>query len=190
MTEMRYSEDIGSKVIVAAARFLGLTEIRSNDKWDNLETAGLDDVGKELREELLRVGWQSTWPYCMAFCEAVWTRAYQGRAELMRVRQMLTPGCLQSWRNAVAAGWTESTPRTGSIGVMRKGDTIYGHAFIVRTVQNETLYTIEANTSPALDSAEAEREGDGVYKKTRRLHFQPTTGLHLLGFITPMTESE
>lgn len=186
---MKYSSDIGARAVVAAARFLGLTEVQSNAKWDNLDTAGPDPIAGELKAELVRVGWETGWPYCAAFCEAVWRKAYLGRGELDVVKRMLTPGCLQSWRNASEKGWTSSTPQVGALGVMRKGETQYGHMFIVRAVQNDTLYTIEANTSPAAGSPEAEREGDGVYKKTRRLHFSPSNGLYLLGFILPMSES-
>ncbi len=180
-----YSKEIGARIVVAAAPFVGLTEIRSNDKWDNLSTKQHDPIADELRAALVRVGWQSGWPYCAAFCEAVWSIAYQGRAELDKVRKMLTPGCLLSWRNAVESGWTSTHPQVGAIGIMRKGESESGHAFIVRAVQGLDLYTIEGNTSPAPGSPEADREGDGVYAKKRILSFKPTSQLHLIGFILP-----
>lgn len=184
-----YSPDIGKRAVIASARFLGLTELRSNAVWDNPSTPGHDDIADELRAELLRVGWQTGWAYCAAFCEAVWRMAYQGRKELDAIKAMLTPGCLVSWRNALQRGWTSTVPAIGAIGVMRKGDTQFGHAFIVRGVRDKTLLTIEANTSVSgALNVEADRNGDGIYAKTRELVFRPSASLHLLGFILPCTE--
>lgn len=176
----RYSSELGARVVVAAARFLGLSEICSVREWDNLDLSN-DPVSTELRGELMRTGWHSDWPWPTAFCEAAWAKAYQGRAELSQVKLMLRRGCLQTWWNAVEADWTSSTPQVGAIGVMRHGDLDKGHLFIVRAVQQDTLYTLET----AFDSEKA-----NVCKQTRRLHFSPSSGLYLLGFILPMTESE
>ena len=176
---------IGARAVMRAGHFLGLTEVKSNALWDDLSTPEKDAVADELRAELMRSGWQSGWPYCAAFCEAVWRYAYQGRAELPMVRQMLTPGCLVSFNNAAERGWTSQTPCIGAIGIMKKGATTNGHAFIVTGVKGDTLSTIEANTSPAPGTAEADREGDGVYRKTRKLLYKPTSQLHLVGFILP-----
>jgi hypothetical protein len=183
-----YNKDIGQRAVVAASRYIGLTELKSNATWDKVSTPGHDDIADELRAVMLRTGWQLGWPYCAAFCEAVWREAYQGRTELDAVKAMLTPGCLMSWNNALKAGWTSMTPQVGAIGIMRKGDTSMGHAFIVRGVRGSTLLTIEGNTSAAgAVSAEADRNGDGVYAKTRELTFKATSGLHLIGFILPCT---
>lgn len=186
---LQYNKDIGARAVVAAARFIGLTELKSNATWDKASTPGHDDIADELRASMLRTGWQLTWPYCAAFCEAVWRDAYQGRKELDKVKTMLTPGCLVSWNNALKRSWTSQTPQVGAIGIMRKGDTQLGHAFIVRGVRGSTLLTIEGNTSAAGSvGVEADRNGDGVYAKTRELSFKPSDGLHLVGFILPCTE--
>lgn len=185
-----YSPTVGAAIVRAASRFVGLTEVRSNAVWDKLDTPAHDVLADEFKAELLRVGWQTGWPYCAAFCEVAWKLGYQGRPELANVRAMLTPSCLSSWKNAVNAGWNSQEPRLGSIGIMRKGATDLGHAFIVRgMIDRETIATIEANTSPMPGSLNADREGDGVYCKTRSLTFKPTTGLHLIGFITPLIDS-
>jgi len=180
-----YSKDIGARVVLEAAKFVGLTEVRSNSEWDNLDTPTKDAIAAEFKGELLRVGWQTGWPYCAAFCEVVWRRAYAGRAELPDVKSMLTPGCMLTWERAVEAGFVSRLPLIGSIGIMRKGATASGHAFIVAGVKDDQLLTIEANTSPEANTPEADREGDGVYRKHRQLVFKPTAGLHLLGFVNP-----
>ncbi len=179
-------EELGAKIVVAAARFVGLTEVRSNDKWDDLSEDGHEQVADELRAELLRVGWQSGWPYCAAFCEVCWRIAYRGLVDEVVVGRMLNPSCLQSWRNAVDLGWASQKPTIGSIGVMQKGDSGQGHAYIVRGVKDKQIATIEANTSPMIGTTSQDREGDGVYCKKRQLVFKPTTGLHLIGFINPL----
>lgn len=185
---MKYSLDIGAKVISSAARFVGLTEVRSNTSWDLIVTAGKDAIAEEFHAELLRVGWQDGWPYCAAFCEVAWKMAYQGRPELPKVRTMLTPGVLQSFHNAAEQGWTSKEPKIGAIGIMRNGETEHGHAFLIRGWTSDKIATIEANTSPASGDPLRDREGDGVYMKERNFVFAPTTGLHLIGFIHPCTE--
>ena len=181
----KYSPAIGARAISRAAHFLGLTEVASNAEWDDLSTPVKDAIADELKAELMRAGWQSGWPYCAAFCEAVWRYAYQGRAELPDVKQMLTPGCLVSFNNAAEKGWTSKEPVIGAIGIMKKGSTSNGHAFIVTGIKGKVLQTIEANTSPNAKTAEQDRNGDGVYRKTRELVYKPTAGLHLVGFIIP-----
>lgn len=183
-----YSPAVGARAVLQAAKFAGLTEVRNNAAWDNLDTPGRDAVAEELRAELLRTGWQLGWPYCAAFAEVVWRRAYQGRTELPVISSMLNPHCLTSFRNAAERGWTSKTPQVGAIGIMKKGDSSSGHAFIVAGIEGSVLHTIEGNTSPAPGSPEADREGDGVYRKKRPLSFAPTTGLHLIGFILPCVE--
>lgn len=180
-----YSFPIGARAVTRAAHFLGLTEVRSNQEWDDLSTKEKDANADEFKAELMRAGWQSGWPYCAAFCEVVWRHAYQGRAELPMVKQMLTPGCLLSFNNAADQGWTSQHPKVGSIGVMRKGSTSQGHSFIVTSVIGDTVKTIEANTSPTPGTVEQERNGDGVYAKSRKVVYKPTAGLHLIGFIIP-----
>lgn len=180
-----YSKDIGAKVVLEAAKFLGLTEIRSNAEWDDLSTSMKDTIAEEFKGELLRTGWQTGWPYCAAFCEVVWRRAYAGRPELPDIKEMLTPGCMLTYERAVNLGFVSKTPVVGAIGIMKRGTGPQGHAFIVAGISGTKLTTIEANTSPVPGTVSADREGDGVYKKTRLLEFKPTTGLHLIGFIQP-----
>lgn len=171
----KYSSEVGARAVMRAAHFVGLTEVRNNVSW------GDSALAAEFKAELLRTGWESGWPYCAAFCEVVWRYAYQGRAELPTVKAMLTAGCLQTYNNAVNEGWVSKIPCVGSIGIMKNGATEKGHAFIVASVGDDVLTTIEGNTFAESES----REGDGVYRKHRVLEFRPTTGLHLLGFVTP-----
>ncbi len=184
-----YSKDVAARIVVRAAKFAGLTEVKNNQVWDDLETPGNDPMAAELRAELLRTGWQLGWPYCAAFVEVCWRYGYQGRTELPKISNMLNAHCLSSWHNAAEAGWTSKTPQVGAIGIMKKGETTSGHAFIVSGISGTLLQTIEGNTSPGQVGPDADREGDGVYRKTRRLVYQPTANLHLIGFILPLVEN-
>lgn len=186
-SSMKYDPIIGTKVIVAATRFVGLYELKSNTVWAKSGSKVQSALGEEIKLEMLRAGWETGWPYCMSFCEAAWKKAYQGRLQLPEVRAMLGPGVLNSWRNAVSAGWTSTKPQVGAIGCMQKGKSGSGHAFIVRGFDSKTLWTVEGNTSPGITNAAADREGDGIYAKTRAHELKPTTGLHILGFILPMS---
>lgn len=186
----QYSPEIGARAVIEASKYVGLTEIKSNRSWDNLATPERDAIAKALRTELELSGWEEGWPYCAAFCEIAYRHAYESQSPelLAKVRKMLTPSCLQSYHNAAEVGWTSKEPKLGAIGIMKKGETANGHAFIVCGIDDTTLLTVEANTSPAPGSAAVDREGDGIYRKTRTLKFAPSTGLHLIGFILPMFE--
>jgi hypothetical protein len=176
----------GARIIFEASRFLGLTELVENRKWDLLATPGHDAIADELVRILTVAGWQPSWPYCIAFIEAVWRNAYADAPNLqLAIAQILTPHCLRSWRNAIERGWTSVRPIRGAIGIMRNGSTDHGHAFLVESIGDGFVRTIEANTSPNSGTAEADRNGDGIYRKKRQLSFTPTAGLYLLGFILP-----
>jgi hypothetical protein len=176
-----------ARIVLEASKYIGLTEIAENRKWDLLATPGKDPIADELVRVLLGAGWQPGWPYCAAWTEAVWRASYADAPRILRqIAEILTPHCLTSWRNARASGWTSQTPVVGAIGVMQKGDTDQGHQFIIEKVPgNGWLHTLEANTSPNAGTAEADRNGDGIYRKKRVLTLARTPGLHLLGFILP-----
>lgn len=178
--------DLGIRIVLEAARYIGLTEVVGNRKWDNLKTPGADPIADELVRVLAAAGWEPGWAYCAAFCEAVWRAIYKGTPLLDQVGRVLNPHCLTTWRNAKAAGWTSKTPVPGAIGIMQKGTSEDGHALIVEKVPgNGWIHTIEANTSPNAGTVEADRNGDGIYRKTRVISLAATSGLHLLGFILP-----
>ncbi|MEQ1861882.1 MAG: hypothetical protein ABMA13_18340 [Chthoniobacteraceae bacterium] len=176
----------GPRIVIEAARYLGLTEIVGNRKWDLPATPGPDPIADELLRVLIEAGWQPGWPYCAAFVEAVFRAVYRGHARLAEIAAVLTPHCLTSWRNAKLKGWITREPCVGAIGVMQLGTGESGHEFIVAKLDLPTvLRTIEANTSATPGTVEADRNGDGIFRKTRALDFRVTSGLHLLGFIRP-----
>lgn len=181
-------EEIGAHIIVVASRFIGLQETKQNAEWDNPSTAGRDEAAEVLRKSLKAVGWLIGWPYCAAFVEACWRIAYSelgAPQELMdRISQRLTPSVMQSFNNWKTKISTE--PEPGAIFFMQMGNTAHGHAGIVVQRNGDAISTIEGNTSPMPGTAMADREGDGIFKKVRRLDFNQKSGLWLRGFINPL----
>lgn len=181
-------EQIGAEIIATAQRFVGLQETRANAEWDNPSTAGRDAAAEELRRVLKVAGWQMGWPYCAAFVEATWRLAYAALLapdELQtRIALRLTPSVMQSFQNWRAE--INLTPLPGAIFFMQMGKTGKGHAGLVVRSAGETFSTIEGNTSPQAGTADADREGDGIFRKVRRLDFSERTGLWLRGFLNPL----
>ena len=192
------SEQIGQRILDRAQQFLGLHETAANAAWDNPATAGADPAAAELLRLMEATGWQKGWSYCASMVEAIWRSAYVDAgapaALVQRIARLLTPSVMQSYHNIQAeniAGQPSRTPVPGAIFFMQKGQTGFGHAGLyVRSGAAGTgmFATIEGNTSdPTATATEAQdREGEGIYKKTRRLDFTPKPGLWLRGFFNPI----
>lgn len=70
------------------------------------------------------------------------------------------------------------SPMPGDIILWRHGKTIHGHCGLVIAESEESYETIEGNTT---DENEINREGDGVYSKSRKK--EGSSDFVLLGFI-------
>jgi hypothetical protein len=129
----------------------------------------------------------------MAFCKAIYMQAYKNLGappEVLRlIAQRFTPSVMISYKN-IGKFAEQKVPIAGSIFFMQKGDTGTGHAGLVVLPGQVNFSTIEGNTSPSPGSAQADREGDGVYKKVRSLDFKKKPGLWLRGFLNPMGADE
>ena len=178
----------GEKIVEVATRFLHLQETTSNAVWDDPSTPGLDASASDLRKLLEGTGWQAGWPYCAAFCEAVWRQAYvelEASAILVqRIAKRLTPSVMASFKNW--EGQISTVPKPGALFFMQKGDSWQGHAGIVVRLGKDIIATIEGNTSPDPKDATVDREGDGVFRRVRSLSFTKRSGLWLRGFLNPL----
>ncbi|MCC6318201.1 MAG: CHAP domain-containing protein [Gemmatimonadaceae bacterium] len=183
----------GAEIVRLASEFLNLRETSNNAAWDNPDTAGQDPAATRLRQLLETTGWQAGWPYCMAFCKAIYMQAYRNLGAspgvLRLIAQRFTPSVMMSYRNSGAFAQRKVAIQ-GAIFFMQKGDTPYGHAGLVVMPGQVNFSTIEGNTSPSPGSAQADREGDGVYKKVRSLDFTKKSGLWLRGFLNPLSADE
>jgi hypothetical protein len=186
---MATSDAAGAEILRVAGRFLGLYESAQNAAWDNPATAGEDPEAKELAHLMEECGWQKGWAYCAAFCEAVWRRAYSNLGApgilIDDIARRLTPSVMQSLEN-----WGHEvtmTPVPGAIFFMQMGTTWKGHCGIVVRVDGERMSTIEGNTSPDPVTAAMDREGDGIFRRTRSLSFTPRpSSLWMRGFLPPL----
>ena len=185
---MPTSDTAGAEIIRVATRFLGLYETAQNSAWDNPATAGSDAEAQELLELMLRCGWQQGWAYCAAFCEAVWRKAYENLGapqELARgIANKLTPSVMESFYSW--GGDITRSPVPGAIFFMQLGTTGKGHCGIVVRADGGRISTIEGNTCPDPADAAMDREGDGIFRRTRSMDFTARTkSLWLRGFLPP-----
>lgn len=173
-----------SAIVREAARWVGLRETRANELWSPAQR------GAAFRAGLESVGWRPGWAYCASFVRLVVRDAMRSvGADETLIREYLRlqgHGVVLSWRAFETRRLTTRTPTPGSVFYMRKGRTALGHAGIVTaTLPAGVIETIEANTSPQPTTSAADRDGQGVYRRQRRLDFRETKGLWLLGFAHP-----
>lgn len=182
-------EVIGRKIVEKATQFVNLSETHQNATWDNPDTVGEDPEGHALRRMMEECGWQAGWAYCAAFCEAMWRAAYRelGAPESLQrdIAQKLTPSVMGSFNNWGAERMTRM-PLPGAIFFMQKSDTGFGHAGLVVKSTASLMATIEGNTMPDPTDAAMDREGDGVFRRTRSLDFTRKRGLWLRGCLNPI----
>ncbi len=178
-------EVIRQGILNTARHFLNLTETAPNARWDDVITSGQDPRGDELLQALLATSWQKGWAYCAAFAEVCWRAGYKKRSELPLVGQSITASVMGTFENFQELKRITKTPQPGALMLMQHGSSWQGHAGIVERIDGNTVYTIEGNTSAGGGSVEQQRNGDGVYRKTHRLDFTPTSGLWLRGFVNP-----
>lgn len=183
----------GAEIIAQATRFVNLKETANNAAWDDPDTSGQDAAALELRYLLEATGWQAGWPYCAAFCEAVYMRAYKTLGASPKVlavlSQRFTPSVMLTYKQ-LGSYAQHTVPLPGAVFFMQKGQSGNGHAGVVVLPGQTNFSTIEGNTSPSPASAQADREGDGVYKKVRSLDFTKKSGLWLRGFFNPLSSAE
>jgi hypothetical protein len=181
--------EIGQEIIQVALQFVNLHEVKSNAKWDNPDDDQADELGAQLLKMMQETGWQTGWPYCAAFCEAVWRTAYKNldapKNVIKEIATKLTPSVMGSYKNWQSHIKREAQP--GAIFFMQKGDSGNGHAGIIVKPGVVWFSSIEGNTSPDPQSAEQDREGDGIFKRSRKMDFtRKSSALWLRGFLNPI----
>ena len=167
-------------ILETAKQYIGIREIPENQGWED----------KAFEERMESLGWKNGWAWCSLFAKLVWLESLP---EPLRhdAEKMISPGALQTWRNALAFGWkTGSVPMTGAIAIWEhRSNGKYdgkGHAGIcasetyVRNSGGQVFLSIEGNTNEA-----GGREGDCVAQKERRIKTLKSDILVLKGFIYP-----
>lgn len=157
--------------IEKANSFVGLTEVAPND-------------GPEIKKFLLSVGINHPASWCAAFV------SYSIR-DVGAISPALSPVATRFINresvSAMAVFSKKAKVPDGAVFVMRKGNSWQGHTGFVESTEgdgpNTRLRTIEGNTSPQPGGIQAERDGDGVYKRIRKI--EPWNYFRIVSF-TPV----
>jgi hypothetical protein len=137
------------KALEVAATYVGIRETKRNR-------------GPEVDAFLFDVGLDPTkgsYPWCAAFVYAVFKRASAALVVPNPVPR--TAGVLKLWDRS--PDWARGKAKPGAIFILDHGQG-RGHTGIVEAVGPLHLITIEGNTNEL-----GSREGDGVYRRTRRM---------------------
>lgn len=162
-----------SELLVSIAKtFVGVTEIGGDNRGPQVEAfqraLGTPAVGQAWCVDFVQ--------FCVKTVD-----------EQLGTQTVLAPtqSALQLWKDTDALAMT-SDPEVGAVAIWQHYDdagkpTALGHAGIVIEVVSDTLFkTVEGNTGP---SQGVEREGDGVYEKTRLLRAPVGSKMRLKGFL-------
>lgn len=176
------------RIIEVASQYISLYETIPNTQWTSKIIKNPATVSLKLVTAMEACEWQKGWPYCAAFVEAVMLEAFaEDQAKVKKLKNLLAPSVMLTYSRC--KNFIIKEPKPGSIFIMQKAKGATGHAGIVgKDISKTAFSTIEANTSPGQAiSAEADRNGDGIYAKSRKLVFDNASkGLHLIGFIDVM----
>jgi hypothetical protein len=100
--------------------------------------------------------------WCAGWVSTVLGVAFKGKPPLP-----FTMSCDVLLEAARAKGWLRDVPEAGDVFLRMRAPKDADHTGIVVQVDGETFRTIEGNTTD--DHAKDQREGTGVFEKSRRL---------------------
>lgn len=128
--------------------------------------------GVEVESYLKSVGLGKGYAWCMAFLYWGFLKA----ATELKLKNPVpqTAGVLDCYAKAKKLGYLVTEPKEGDQFFMDFGQG-KGHTGIISQVNGNTLYTIEGNTSADPSYAGEDREGNGVFERSR-------SKLAMLGF--------
>jgi hypothetical protein len=186
------AQNLAVEIKRQANLFLHLKEVVSNQRWDNPLTPSPEKALSDyLVAAMKEAGWPPGAPYCAAFAEAMVVLALRNlgadTALVNRFRGLMTPHCVTSFNNFNRLNLIESKPSSGAIWLARHGNTDSGHAGLVTSdyaYSSTRMATIEGNTSAEFITDDKERQGDGIYARTRTVQ---NGKLKTLGFISPVS---
>jgi hypothetical protein len=161
----RYCDMLHDKLIEEASKWIGVQE-KGTNKGPEVEAFQKYVDGVAVKE-----------PWCAAF--VMFCVGHVETREKIRTRLFKTEHVLTMW-NKTPKELRCAQPKEGCIVLWVKTGTTSGHCGIITKVHSDSIETIEGNTSP---SSKVEREGDGVYKKTRAL--AQVGSLKIVGFLDP-----
>ncbi len=158
------STTFAHRLMDVATTFCGLYETESN--------AAFQDAARSARllKAMKRVPWWSPGAaYCAAFDGACVILTCEGlNLDPKGFLEVWTAHCMTNVRKMRELGLLSDAPVPGSLWLARHGSSDSGHAGITLDSKNGIISNIEGNTSAgATASAEAQRNGDGIYARMR-----------------------
>jgi len=170
-------------LVMTALKYVGVHESGGNNKGYQIEQFQRSVDGIASGE-----------PWCMAFIQyCIKEVEYLGFPRSLIYR---SESVMETW-NKTGTVYKSFGPKVGAIAIWCKHDsegnpTRLGHCGIITLVDlnARTMRTIEGNTSPDKDPLKPsiDRDGDGVYLKTRPLH--GVGDMRYLGCIMPWFSKE
>ena len=159
-----------SELVNVAEQYIGIKELGNN--------AGPEIVKFQMAVD----GKASGESWCMAFVQYCVMELEQKIG--LRSNIFHSEHCLTVWNKSPNA-LRRKDPELGYIVIWSHGVTGNGHTGIVsKIIDKDRFETIEGNTS---DSLHIERNGDGVYRKSRLRN--PIGEMKVVGFLAPFEEN-
>lgn len=144
---------------------IGIKEVGGNNRGKMVEEFQKALDGKAVGE-----------PWCACFV-AYCVKQIEAQ-ERVRSKLTLSEHCMTMWRSNPAR--QKAKPFIGAIVIWRKKGSDSGHTGIVTSFNAQVFQTVEGNTS---DGSGLNRDGDGVYRRSRHLGGVP--GFDTMGFLDP-----
>lgn len=127
------------------------------------ELTGKND-GEAVEAYLKEVGLSKGLAWCMAF---VYWCYEQAEKELSITSPLIkTGGVLNQW-NKIDPKYKFTSPKVNDIFIMDFGGG-KGHTGIITNIEGDRVHTIEGNTSADPSTPNADREGNGVFERSRK----------------------
>lgn len=158
-----WEKDRVERLLAEATKWVGTVEIGGDNKGPQVEA-----FQKVVDNKAQGEAW------CMAFVQ--WCLEQSGGSDIFKSEH-----CLTVWSKSPEI-LRRAQPIPGCVAIWRTRGTLNGHAGIVKSVQGMLMNTIEGNTGPGAD---VERNGDGVYLKSRSAYRSEKARMELVGFLWP-----
>jgi len=164
-------EEVQQRIVELAKSYVGIKEVGKN--------AGFSSEDFEAR--MRKLGWIPGQAWCAYFAKLLWLEAYQGSEIHSTLKNVLSGGVIQTFRNAKGSPLLKvaDMPVVGGLVLFEVGAG-KGHEGVCITVRDEfRIGTVEGNTN-----AVGSRDGDGVLERQRSLDVN-TKKWRYLGCIHP-----
>lgn len=150
--------------------------VRAMKSCVGIQEEGGDNSGRLIEAIQSTIGVPQREAWCMALVQTC--VAYVEKKLSLVCDLPASEHCLTVMMEARKNKKNVMDPCVGDLIIWRMGDTYYGHVGLIVVDGDESVVTIEGNTSPG---SEVARNGDGVFEKVRSLF--GTSRMKVQGFV-------